>query len=132
ALSIGAAVGSGRRTLLMAGDGGFMLQIGELATVAEYQLPLVICVFNDRGYGVLRTVQDAVLDHRSGVDLHTPDFVRVAEGMGLDAGRAEGLAQFGPAFSRALGRPGPALLDIDLDALAPLRFPLPAHQRRRA
>src|SRR5690606_24562423 len=31
ALSIGAAVGSGRRTLLMAGDGGFMLQIGELA-----------------------------------------------------------------------------------------------------
>lgn len=132
ALSIGAAVGSGQRTLLMAGDGGFMLQLGELATVAEYQLPLVVCVFNDRGYGVLRVVQDAVLERRSGVDLHTPDFVKVAEGMGLDAEAVSGVGEFEPAFRRALDRPGPTLLDIDLDALSPLRFPLPAHQRRRA
>ena len=81
-LAVGAAIGSGRRTLLMAGDGGFQLQIGELATVAEYQLPLVVCVFNDGGYGVLRVIQDAVLEQRSGVDLHTPDFVAVAEGHG--------------------------------------------------
>lgn len=131
-LAVGAAVGSGERTLLMAGDGGFMLQIGELATVAEYQLPLVICIFNDRGYGVLRTIQDAVLDQRSGVDLHTPDFSAVARGMGLDAERVDGLAQFEPAFRRALASPGPTLLDIDLDALAPMSFPLPAHQRRRS
>ena len=131
-LALGAAIGSGRRTLLMAGDGGFQLQIGELATVAEYQLPLVVCVFNDGGYGVLRVVQDAVLERRSGVDLHTPDFVKVAQGMGLDAEAVRGVGSFEPAFARALARPGPTLLDIDLDSLAPMRFPLPAHQRRRS
>jgi acetolactate synthase-1/2/3 large subunit len=130
-LAVGAAIGSGRRTLLMAGDGGFQLQIGELATVAEYQLPLVICVFNDRGYGVLRVIQDSVLSQRSGVDLHTPDFVGVARAMGLDAEAVSGLDAFEPAFARALDRPGPTLLDIDLDSLAPMHFPLPAHQRRR-
>jgi acetolactate synthase-1/2/3 large subunit len=132
ALAIGAAIGSGRRTMLMAGDGGFMLGIGELATVAEYNLPLVICVFNDRGYGVLRVVQDAVLEQRSGVDLHTPDFVKVAEGMGLAGERVSGRAAFEPAFRRALDRDGPTLLDIDLDSLAPMHFPIPAHQRRRS
>jgi acetolactate synthase-1/2/3 large subunit len=132
AMAVGATIGAGRRTLLMAGDGGFMLGIGELATVAEYDLPLVICVFNDRGYGVLRVIQDSVLDQRSGVDLHTPDFVRVAEGMGLAAEGVSGLDAFEPAFQRALDRPGPTLLDIDLDSLAPMHFPLPAHQRRRS
>lgn len=132
AMAVGASIGAGRRTMLMAGDGGFMLGIGELATVAEYDLPLVICVFNDRGYGVLRVIQDSVLDQRSGVDLHTPDFVKVAEGMGLAAERVSGLDAFEPAFKRALDRPGPTLLDIDLDSLAPMHFPLPAHQRRRS
>jgi acetolactate synthase-1/2/3 large subunit len=92
----------------------------------------VICIFNDRGYGVLRVIQDSVLDQRSGVDLHTPDFVRVAEGMGLAAEGVSGLDAFEPAFQRALDRPGPTLLDIDLDSLAPMHFPLPAHQRRRS
>jgi acetolactate synthase-1/2/3 large subunit len=70
------------------------------------------------------------MSQRSGVDLHTPDFVKVAEGMGLDAERVGGLAEFEPAFTRALDRDGPTLLDIDLGALAPMRFPLPAHQQR--
>jgi acetolactate synthase-1/2/3 large subunit len=131
-LAIGAAVGTGRRTVVIQGDGGLMLSIGELATAAEYQLPLIICVFNDRGYGVLRVIQDGVLSQRSGVDLHTPDFVKVAEGMGLSAERVTGVAEFEPAFSRALDRDGPTLLDIDQEALAPMRFPLPAHQQRPA
>lgn len=129
-LAVGAAIGSGRRTLVMQGDGGLMLSIGELATIAEYQLPVVVCVFNDRGYGVLRVIQDAVLEERTGVDLHTPDFVKVAEGMGLTAERVVGLDEFEPAFRRAVDRSGPTLLDIDLNALAPLTFPLPAHQQR--
>ena len=130
-LAVGAAIGSGRRTLLMAGDGGFQLQIGELATVAEYQLPLVVCVFNDGGYGVLRVIQDAVLERalrrrpphprlRGGGQGHGP---RRRGGAGVSAASRR-------AFERALARPGPTLLDIDLDSLAPMRFPLPAHQRR--
>ncbi|MDH4146884.1 MAG: thiamine pyrophosphate-binding protein [Acidimicrobiia bacterium] len=130
-LGIGACAGTGRRTVVMAGDGGFQLGIGELATVAEHNLPMVVCVFNDRGYGVLRVIQDAVMGKRANVDLHTPDFAAVARGMGLAAERVAGVAEFETAFGRAVERDGPTLLDIDMEALAPISFPLPPHQRRR-
>ena len=129
-LAVGAAAGTGRRTLLMVGDGGFQLGIGELATVAQYQLPMVICVFNDGGYGVLRTIQDTVMGERFGVDLPTPRFDLIAEGMGIRSSAVSGVAEFETAFADAVAFDGPTLLDIDLTALAPMRFPLPPHQRR--
>ena len=121
-LSIGAALGTGRKTLLIQGDGGFMLHIGELATAVQYELPIVICVFNDRGYGVLRSVQAARFEGRqTGVDLATPDFAVVARGMGLVSEAVKGTDEFRAAFARAVETPGPVLLDIDMSALAPMR-----------
>ena len=129
-LAVGAAAGSGRRTMLMVGDGGFQLGLGELATVAQYNLPIVICVFNDQGYGVLRVIQDQVIGHRFGVDIHTPRFTLIAEGMGIRATSVDSVASFETAFADAIAFDGPTLLDIDLTALAPMNFPLPPHQRR--
>ncbi|MER3419104.1 MAG: hypothetical protein C4290_00640, partial [Chloroflexota bacterium] len=52
-----------------------MLSIGELATAVQYRLPIILCVFNDRGYGILRAIQARMFDGRQvGVDLATPDF----------------------------------------------------------
>jgi len=129
-LAVGAAAGTGKRTLLMVGDGGFQLGIGELATVAQYRLPIVICVFTDGGYGVLRVIEDNVMGERFGVDLHTPAFTKIAEGMGITAAAVDSVDSFETQFGAAVGRDGPTLLDIDLNALAPMSFPLPAHQRR--
>lgn len=129
-LAVGACAGTGRRTLLMAGDGGFQLGIGELATVAQYRLPMVICIFDDGGYGVLRVIQERVLGDRFGVDLATPDFVAVARGMGLDAEAVADTETFERTFAAAVEREGPTLLHVDLAALAPMSFPLPPHQRR--
>ncbi|MEL7158458.1 MAG: thiamine pyrophosphate-binding protein [Actinomycetota bacterium] len=129
-LAVGAAAGTGRRTLLMAGDGGFQLGIGELATVAQYRLPMVICIFNDGGYGVLRVIEDNVMGERFGVDLATPDFAAVARGMGLAAESVDDIDGFETAFAAAVERDGPTLLEIDLNALAPMSFPLPPHQRQ--
>lgn len=130
-LAVGAAAGTGRRTLLMVGDGGFQLGLGELATVAQYQLPMVICVFSDGGYGVLRVIQDQVLDNRFGVDLHTPDFAALAQAMGIPAGRVGGVDELEAELTQAMDRPGPTLVEIDLTALAPMAFTVPPHQRRR-
>lgn len=129
-LAVGAAAGTGRRTLLMVGDGGFQLGLGELATVAQYGLPIVICVFTDGGYGVLRVIEDSVMGERFGVDLHTPAFTTIAEGMGIPSHTVSSVAEFEPAFRAAVDRAGPTLLDIDLMALQPMSFPIPAHQRR--
>ena len=120
-LAIGAAVATGEKTVVIQGDGGFMLHIGELATAAQYQLPVIVCVFNDRGYGVLRAIQRMRFDGRTaGVDIKTPDFVQVAEGMGVHAEAVRSAAEFEAAFARAVAHTGPVLLDIDMNALAPM------------
>ncbi len=120
-LAIGAAVATGEKTVVIQGDGGFMLHIGELATAAQYQLPIVVCVFNDRGYGVLRAIQRMRFDGRTaGVDIKTPDFVQVAQGMGVHAEAVRNADEFDAAFDRAIAHNGPVLLDIDMNALSPM------------
>ncbi len=122
-LAIGASLGSGEKSVVIQGDGGFMLNLSELATAVQYQVPLVICLFNDRGYGVLRRIQAARFDGRTtGVDLATPDFVKVAEGMGLRGIPVSGVDGFRAAFEEAMAESGPVLLDIDMGSLERMRM----------
>ena len=120
-LALGAAVATRRRTVLIAGDGGFMLHVGELAAAVQYQLPIVICLFNDRGYGILRRIQTARFSGRTyAVDLQTPDFPALARSMGAAAHAVGSVDQFAAAYAAALDSDGPVLLDIDLNALHPM------------
>ncbi len=126
-LALGAAVSNGQPAVLIAGDGGFMLHVGELATIVQHDVPVVICLFNDKGYGVLRGIQARQFDGRTtGVDLTTPDFPALATSMGVQAARVSDPAGFESHFRDAITSGRPALLDIDLLALSPLRFPRPA------
>lgn len=120
-LAIGAAIGAGKKTAIIQGDGGFMLNIGELATAVQYNVPVITCVFNDGGYGVLRSIEGRTFEGRQfGVDLATPDFAMVARGMGMNGERVESAAAFRDAFARAVAADGPYLLDIDMTKLTPM------------
>ncbi len=120
-LAIGAAIGTDRKAAVIQGDGGFMLNIAELSTAAQYRAPVVVCVFNDGGYGVLRSIEGRTFEGRQfGVDLHTPDFVTVANGMGVEAERVESAAAFREAFARGIAHEGPYLIDIDVTKLTPM------------
>ena len=73
-----------------------------------------------------------------GTEIGGIDFVGVAEAMGVPGARVSSVAEFEAAFGEAVARAsgdagsvGPSLIDIDLTALIPITFPLPAHQRRR-
>jgi acetolactate synthase-1/2/3 large subunit len=120
-LAIGASIGSGKKAAIIQGDGGFMLNIGELATAVQYNVPIVVCVFNDRGYGILRTLEARAFDGRQiGTELATPDFAMVARGMGMHGETVRGVSEFKDAFARAVEAEGPVLLDIDMSTLAPM------------
>ncbi len=120
-LAIGAAMGSGKKTALIQGDGGFMLNIGELATAVQHNVPVIVCLFNDRGYGVLRSIQANAFEGRqTGVELATPDFAMVARGMGMHGEAVRSAEEFRDAFGRAVGHDGPVLLDIDMTKLVPM------------
>ena len=130
-LAMGAAIGSMSHALLVQGDGGLQLSIGELSACAEHQIPVIALVFNDSGYNVLRIIQENVLGHKHGTELSKINFVTVAQGMGVEAERVEGIEQFEPALAQALARSGPSVIEIDMDFLSPIELPLPAHQRAR-
>jgi acetolactate synthase-1/2/3 large subunit len=98
--SLGAAAAGVGRTICVCGDGGFLYGCGDLATLAQEQLPVTVIIVDDGGYGMLRFDQDREgLPHR-GVDWDSPDFVGVARSFGVHAERVSG---FGRAFRRLLG-----------------------------
>jgi acetolactate synthase-1/2/3 large subunit len=114
-LGIGAAAATGRTTVVVHGDGGIMLNIGELATAVQLGVPLVVCVFNDRGYGILRYMQNAAFGGRLiGVDLVTPDFAVLAGSVGMDSVNVSSAAAFDTAFAAAIESGRPWLLDVDI------------------
>lgn len=120
-LAIGAAIGTGRPTVVIHGDGGIMLTIGELATAVQEETPLVVLVFNDGGYGVLRSIQARQFSGRQvAVDLATPDFAGLAQSVGMTAERVSGVSAFREAFERAVASHRPTLLDVDMASLAPM------------
>ena len=125
-LAIGAAIGSGKRTLVIHGDGGFMFHATELATAAQYAVPVIVCVFNDRGYGVLRGLQSSRFDGRiNETDLGRVDFVQLASSMGVPGRVVRSVADFDRAYSTALATSGPYLIEIDMLALEPMKGSLP-------
>lgn len=121
-LGNGAAVASGKKTVVIHGDGGVMVHIGELSTAAQHQLPIILIVFTDGGYGVLRGIQGQQFEGRNiGVDLATPNFAMVARGMGVSGEQVKGVEEFMEAFDRAMQATGPYVIDIDLRTLAPMQ-----------
>jgi acetolactate synthase-1/2/3 large subunit len=120
AMGIGAAIGaavtnSGKKTFTLAGDGGFILNLGELATAVQEKADMVIVLMNDKGYGVIKNIQDVQYGgRRHYVDLHTPDYAELSHSLQLRHARVSNLADAGAALRTALAEPGPFLLEIDM------------------
>lgn len=119
--SIGAAAyGTGRRTWCLAGDGGFILNLGELATAVQERADLVILLMNDRGYGVIKNIQDAAYGgRRCYVDLHTPDYAQVARGFGLQHHRIERAERLAEVLAACESDARPLLVEVDMLAVGP-------------
>ncbi|WP_263855628.1 thiamine pyrophosphate-binding protein [Amycolatopsis eburnea] len=98
--SLGAAAAGTGRAVCITGDGGFLYGCGDLATLAQEQLPVTVVLVDDGGYGMLRYDQDRAGLQRRGVDWDSPDFVGLARSFGVHADRVSG---FGRAFRRLLG-----------------------------
>ena len=121
-MSVGAAIASQRKTLVIHGDGGFMFHATELATCAQYQVPLIICVFNDSGYGVLRWLQQNQFGRINETDLGKVAFAQMAQSMGVPGQRVASVDEFSAAMDTAMAAPGPYLIDIDMEHFAPMEI----------
>lgn len=121
-LGIGAAIGSGRRTIVVHGDGGVMLNIAELATAVEAHAPVTVLVFNNQGYGGLKYLQTLAGTPHVSVDLHTPDFAALGAAMGIASQRVDSVEAFEDAFTQAMRSDGPNLIEVDITKMEPLQL----------
>jgi acetolactate synthase-1/2/3 large subunit len=120
AMGIGAALAGAGKAITLVGDGGAQLMIGELATAMEEQAPMVIILMNDRGYGVIRNIQDAQYGGRHVYsNILTPIFSLICEAIGLPHRRLASTADFAEALDAAIAAPGPQMIELDMIAIGP-------------
>ncbi|GAA3667172.1 thiamine pyrophosphate-binding protein [Nocardioides ginsengisoli] len=129
-MAIGAALARpDQPTVGIVGDGGLAVHLGELTTMAQEQPWLVLLVFNDGGYGVLRNMQDSLGSPRSGVDLLTPDYGLLCRSLGLEHLRIAEPGAVAATLEQAVAHGGPVVVEIDLASYPPMPRPFtpPVH-----
>ncbi len=103
----------GRAVVSIAGDGGFMYQVQELATAVQHNLPVVVVVFDNGAFGNVKLLQKERFDsHFIACDLKNPDFCALAESFGAAAFRARDAAELEAALNKAFALRKPALVHV--------------------
>ena len=114
--AIGAAVASGRRTICVDGDGGFQMNIQELATVERLGLPIKFFVANNDGYASIRASQINYFKRLVGADrtsgMTLPDLGAVTRAYGLPFARIAGKADLNRQIRAVLEMDGPVVCEV--------------------
>jgi acetolactate synthase-1/2/3 large subunit len=115
--AIGAAVATGKRTVLITGDGSFGMNLNELATAVSQKLPLVIILMNNGVLGMVRQWQNLFYGKRfSETSLNRKnDFVALAEAFGAKGYRAFDEDSLSDALNKAFTSSEPVLIDCMVD-----------------
>jgi acetolactate synthase-1/2/3 large subunit len=100
------------------GDGGFLMVCQELATVREYDLPVIAMVLENRTLGMVYQWQSLLYDNRHSETLlgNSPDFVKLAESFGVNAVRITKPGETKEALSSAIKDNEPILLNVVIDS----------------
>lgn len=116
--AIGAAVGNPDRPVVsITGDGGFGYGMSEMATVMNYDIPLVCVVFRDNAFGNVQRMHKQQFDgDHHGTELFNPDMVALARAYDMDGFRAESPDELRSLLAAAVDARKPALIDVPLDA----------------
>lgn len=110
-----------RQVIAFVGDGGLTMVLAELATCAKYKLPIKVIVIKNNVLGMIRWEQMMFLGNPEfGVELQNIDFVKVGEGFGIRAVRAEQFEDVASGIHDLLRHDGPALLEAVVDPFEPL------------
>jgi acetolactate synthase-1/2/3 large subunit len=104
-----------RPVVAIAGDGGFMYNVQELATAVQHGINVVAVVFDDGAYGNVRRMQRELYGNRIiASDLHNPDFPRLAESFGMAARQIADPDDLVDSLADAIAHDEPALLAVSV------------------
>ena len=113
--AVGAKVARPERPVLcVAGDGGFMYSVQELATAVKYELPVVFLVINDERYGAIKWLQERLYDREGETELRNPDFPALARAFGAHGERLPDATALPAALARAFAADRPTVLELQM------------------
>lgn len=116
--TIGAAIGTSRPIICIDGDGGFQMNLQELQTIRQYNLPVKIFILNNNCYGIIKQFQDTYFGSRytatDGVDYTAPNFTNVAMAYGIPAMTAT-KQNYKESIEFAMSHDGPILINVLID-----------------
>jgi acetolactate synthase-1/2/3 large subunit len=120
-MAVGACVALEGPVALIAGDGGFQLNLQELQTVVRNELPLKLVILNNRAHGMVRQFQDSYFGGRYQSTVwgySAPDFAAVAAAYGIASRAIEAPQDAAAAIEELWSAPGPGLLEVQIDPQA--------------
>jgi thiamine pyrophosphate-dependent acetolactate synthase large subunit-like protein len=116
-MAVGAKIGAPHRPVIaVAGDGGIMFTVNELATAAEERLALPVIVWNNDALNAIVEQMDRHHIPRIGVEPKSPDFLRLAESLGCHATRAASAEHLAQSVRDALVADRPTLIEVRQDS----------------
>lgn len=111
----------------VAGDGGFMFGVQELATAVQHKIGVILLLFNNNRYGNVQEMQKNLYDNRViATNLHNPDFVKLAHAFGANGVRVHNFEDMGKAIQDAKGESLPTVIEV------PIGTGLPSTNRFKA
>ena len=115
--AIGAQVGEKDSLVInIAGDGSIQMNIQEIATCVDYNLPVIVCVINNGYLGMVRQWQEKLYDkHYSQTKISSPDYVKLAEAYGAVGIRVTKEDEIEPAIKHAIEVKKPVIIDFIVD-----------------
>jgi acetolactate synthase-1/2/3 large subunit len=116
--AVGAQIGRPDDLVIsISGDGSFQMNLQELATIVQQQLPIKIIILNNGYLGMVRQWQELFHNKRySQTELiPVPDFVKLADAYGIAGYRVQSPEEVGPVLEQALNHPGAVVVDIVID-----------------
>ena len=108
-------VNPNRKIIAVTGDGGFMMNMQELETAIRIGTPFVTLIFNDGGYGLIEWKQQIHYGKSAFIKFGNPDFVKLAESMGLKGYRITSAIDLIPTLKEALEQDVPTVIDCPVD-----------------
>jgi acetolactate synthase-1/2/3 large subunit len=111
-----------RKIVAVTGDGGFMMNMQELETATRIGTPFVTLIFNDGGFGLIEWKQQIHYGRSAFIKFGNPDFVKLAESMGLKGYRVTSAMDLIPTLKEALAQDVPAVIDCPVDYRENMRF----------
>lgn len=114
--AIGAALACpDQQVIAFCGDGGLSMMLGDLMTIVQYQLPVKIIVFNNRSLGMVKLEMEVAGIPDLETDMLNPDFVKIAEAMGMMGIRIDDPDDVQSGLEKAFIHKGPVLVSIQTD-----------------